>query len=301
MKKLMNIGVALKVTCVGFVAGVVLRVIGMLYAFDYDTGFYTDGGLLAGCCLGAVILASVLGAVMCHRDRESLGAYVFVKDSVLGAAGLLSGAVLLLCGGLLLHDLTVQGAVRAAAGKAGVPGLVFAVLSLAFGAVQLFAGVDFITGKGRLAKVPLLYLTGVAWGVDYLIMVYVTYAHSSSLAENFFAVVGGSALVLALFYLCRCLAGVGPKAAAHRLFITGIAAVVLVVTHSISDLTLMLLGAHYDGEIPWMIQLATLITALFVLTFLATYRREVRHPESTEQPAGEKPGSARGGRRFRVN
>ena len=45
--KLVNVGNALKVTCVGFAAGVLLRVVQMLYFFDYDTGFYTDGGVMA--------------------------------------------------------------------------------------------------------------------------------------------------------------------------------------------------------------------------------------------------------------
>ena len=45
--KFVNVGNALKVTCVGFAAGVLLRVVQMLYFFDYDTGFYTDGGVMA--------------------------------------------------------------------------------------------------------------------------------------------------------------------------------------------------------------------------------------------------------------
>ena len=36
--KFVNVGNALKVTCVGFAAGVLLRVVQMLYFFDYDTG-----------------------------------------------------------------------------------------------------------------------------------------------------------------------------------------------------------------------------------------------------------------------
>ena len=45
--KLVNVGNALKVTCVGFAAGVLLRVVLMLYYFDYETSFYTDGGVMS--------------------------------------------------------------------------------------------------------------------------------------------------------------------------------------------------------------------------------------------------------------
>ena len=56
----MNVGNALKVLCVGFGAGVVLRVVQMLYFYDYTTGFYTDGGVVAFCSLGLPLLAALL-------------------------------------------------------------------------------------------------------------------------------------------------------------------------------------------------------------------------------------------------
>ncbi len=67
----------------------------------------------------------------------------------------------------------------------------------------------FFQGKNNLARVPLLYLTAVVWGVAYLVLVYVFYAKSSSFVENFFAVIGGASTLLALFYLCKLLAGDG--------------------------------------------------------------------------------------------
>ena len=65
--KFVNVGNALKVTCVGFAAGVILRVVQMLYFFDYDTGFYTDGGVAAWISLGVPAAAGLLAAWMCFR------------------------------------------------------------------------------------------------------------------------------------------------------------------------------------------------------------------------------------------
>ena len=56
LKKFVNVGNALKVTCVGFAAGVLLRVVLMLYYFDYETSFYTDGGVMAWVSLGVPLL-----------------------------------------------------------------------------------------------------------------------------------------------------------------------------------------------------------------------------------------------------
>ena len=71
--KFVNVGNALKVTCVGFAAGVVLRVVQMLFFFDYDTGFYTDGGLMAWLSFGVPVASGLLASWMCFRSRRCFG------------------------------------------------------------------------------------------------------------------------------------------------------------------------------------------------------------------------------------
>ena len=73
--KFVNVGNALKVTCVGFAAGVVLRVGQMLFFFDYDTGFYTDGGLMAWLSFGVPVASGLLASWMCFRSRRYFGPY----------------------------------------------------------------------------------------------------------------------------------------------------------------------------------------------------------------------------------
>ncbi len=272
----MNVGNALKVTCVGFAGGVVLRVVQMLYCFDYETGFYTDGGFLAWCSLAFVLAASLLAGVMCFMSRRYFGPYVPRKNLLLGLAALLSAVVLLMAGvfqavdyagflktGATAFDSTARAAIH----------VFFFVSCFLFGLVQLVMAFGFFQGKNPLAKVPLTYLLAVLWGVAYLILVYVFYAKSSSFVENFFAVAGGACMLLSLFYLCKLFAGVEEEAAAKRVFVTGIFAVVLTVTYSLSNLSLMLLGRNYFGEIPPILQAANLSVALFLLAFLMTFRK----------------------------
>ena len=139
--------------------------------------------------------------------------------------------------------------------------------------MQLVVSVGFFTGKNTLEKAPLLYLTGVFWGLCYLVLVYVFYARSASFVENFFSVISAAALVLALFYLCKLFAGVDEEGAAKRLFVTGILAVVLTLTYTVPNLALLLLDRSYPGEIPPAIQLASLGAAAFLLLFLVTFRK----------------------------
>ena len=65
----MRVGNALKLACVGFGLGVLLRVVQMLYFFDYDTGFYTDGGVMAWLSLGVPLGAAVAGGCLLYTSR----------------------------------------------------------------------------------------------------------------------------------------------------------------------------------------------------------------------------------------
>ena len=177
-----------------------------------------------------------------------------------------------------------------------MPGLVFAGCCGLFGLVQLFCAVCFFTGRDPFARLRLLYLAGVAWGLSYLVMVYVHFGHAPSFSENFFSVLGGVALLLALFYLTRVTARAEAAWAALRLFIAGIAGVVLVLIHSLANFTARVVGVHYTGEMPVSVQLATVVVALFLLTYLSCYKRQAT-PYRTPEHQEKEPD--RSGRRFR--
>ena len=101
----MRVGRALKLICVGFGLGVLLRVVQMLYFFDYETGFYTDGGVMAWLSLGLPLAASLAAAVLCYRSRRYFGPYIPRRNVLVGVIGLLSGAALVISGVLRLTDL----------------------------------------------------------------------------------------------------------------------------------------------------------------------------------------------------
>ncbi len=268
--KFVNVGNALKVTCVGFAAGVLLRVVQMLYFFDYETGFYTEGGLMAWISLLVPLATGALASWMCFRSRRYFGPYTPRKNPMAGTAAVISGVVLLLSAVLQWMEL---GAGTNTNGEYWLLHFLFLISCGLFGLVQLFVSVGFFTGKNNLEKVPLLYLLGVLWGVCYMILVYVFYAKASSFVENFFAVISGAFTLLCLFYLCKLLAGVDEEGAAKRVFVTGIFAVVFSLTYSMSNLSLLLLGRTYSGEIPPSVQLSSLVMSLFLLVFLVTFRK----------------------------
>lgn len=286
----MNIGNALKILCVGSASGIVLRVVQMLYFYDYTTGFYTDGGLVAACSLGIPLLAALLAAVACFKSRRYFGPYTPRRNILVGGAAVFSGLVLVVSGSLQIADYLgyLQTGFSSYNSSSQMPiHLAFMVASLLFGLLQLYMSVGFFTGRRNLENAPLLYLFAVLWGISNLILSYVFYARSSSFVENFFSVVGSAALLLCLFYLCKLFAGVDEEGAAKRAFVSGGLAVVLTVTYCFSNLVLLLLGRSYTGEIPAMFQLSSLGIALFVLTFLITFRKYSLRRTPSESPAHE--------------
>ncbi len=216
--KFVNVGNALKVTCVGFAAGVVLRVVQMLFFFDYDTGFYTDGGLMAWLSFGVPVASGLLASWMCFRSRRYPGPYTPRRNMPAGLAALFSGLALLASAALQWMDLRME---SGSAGEYRVLHLLFLACCALFGLTQVFVSLGFFQGRNGLRK-ALLYLTGVLWGVSGLILVYVFYAKSSSMVENLFAVAGGVFPLLCQFYLCKLFAGVDEEGAAKPAFVTGI-------------------------------------------------------------------------------
>ena len=207
-----------------------------------------------------------------------------------GLAALFSGLALLASAALQWMDLRME---SGSAGEYRVLHLLFLACCALFGLTQVFVSLGFFQGRNGLRKAPLLYLTGVLWGVSGLILVYVFYAKSSSMVENLFAVLSGVFLLLCQFYLCKLFAGVDEEGAAKRAFVTGIFAVVLTVSYTLPNLVLLLLGRTYSGEIPPAVQAACLVASLYQLVFLVTFRK---YSLRRTPKGGAEPGPARHGR-----
>lgn len=266
----------------GLAVGVLLRLVLMLRCFDFDTGFYTDGGVAAWLGLLLPLLMAGTGVWAFFRCRRAYTQYSRGRDALSGAFAALSGLVLLYTALVLTQDYRLFLRTGISAFETVQQERIhqfFLLMCWLFGAVQLVAGVGFFTGRDLFGRLPLLYVPAVLWGVAYLVIIYIFYTRYSSFVENFFAVAGGGALLLALFYLCRLFAGVGEQGAALRLLASGSAAAVLVAPYHMVNLAAGLAGKTFDGEMPPQYALCGLSVALFVLAFLVGYSRSGVDPE----------------------
>mgnify|MGYP006916073735 CR=1 FL=1 len=267
-------GIGAKIACVGIAAGIVLRVVQMLFFFDYDAGFATDNGLFSWMSVAVVCVAAAVGCFFSFKT-ETLGEFGPRRNVSLGVASFLSGAMLLLSGALQTADYVRflrTGVSSYDASERGIIHVLFFCMCFLFGLFLFVVGAGCFRGKDPFSKAPLMHLVGVLWGVSYLLLIYVFYAKSPSLTENIFAVAGGACLLLGLFYQSELVIGMSSLRAAKRLYLFGLFAVTLTITYAFSNLTLRLLGKRYVGEIHPIIQLGCLGAGLFLLVFLMTFR-----------------------------
>lgn len=243
----------------------------MVCFFDYETGFYTDKGIAAWLSLLLPLAAAVLGGVLFARAKADFGSYVRRKNYPAGIMAVISGLVLLYTGAVMVMDYisySESGFSQFESARQGLVHVAFMVMCLVFGVVQLISGVSFLSGGKMFCKLPLLPVTGVLWGMAYLVLVYVFYAKSSSFVENFFAVVGAAFLTLSLLYMCKLLAGVEEPGSALRLFIAGGLSGVLVTVYTLVNLVLWLMGKTYSGELLPLFLLCGLAVSVYVLAFI---------------------------------
>ena len=187
-----------------------------------------------------------------------------------------TGLLLLYTGAALVKDYIAfldTGISQYDSVQQGIIHIFFMVMCLVFGVVQILTGGGLLAGKDLFAKAPLLYVGGVLWGISNLIMIYVFYAKSPALIENFFSVIGAAALLFALLYASKLLARVDEPGSVKRLLVSVGLTAVLELSYLTGNLALFFTGRTYFGEMPVEYQAVGFSTALFLLALgLSLYR-----------------------------
>lgn len=285
----MNVGRALKVACVGIAGGIILRVINMLYSYDYATGFYTDGGFFAWMIMAFIAVISILTIVMCIKDKSPFIAIKERKNVPVGIVTIASGLILVGAGLLQMgeHFAYIEmGYVGRQFPQSGGLHAAFCIMTILYGVLQIATAIMFFTGKNFYSRARLLYLISTAWSAVYLLFVFVNYSRSSSTSENIFTVCSACGIMLTLFYMSKILAGSMGERTVRAFYVVSIPTLILTMTYTVSNIVLSVLDNLYlgFGEIPIMIQIIVLAVAVFILFVLFTFNKHsIRRSDSEPQ------------------
>ncbi len=276
----------------GVLLGTVLRCIQMLFFFDDQTGFVTDSGTLTLLYSGATVLSALCAALLCLLDRRLCGTMRRERNWAAGLSSLLAGIFLLLCAVALFWDArayrTFGGAYFMLPEQVSAH-LPLAVFTALFGLAAIAASILWMRGNVFPGKAGVLWVTGVLWGLCYMLLVFMQYSASATTVENLYTVGGGAALLFFLLAEGKLLSGVGTLKTIRTAFVFGLPAALIWITYIASNTVLILAGRGYATEMPYVIQLAILGVCLHILTLLFTLRGEHFAPAALEHtPAHEK-------------
>lgn len=278
-KTKLSINTGLKLVVWGIPLGLLLRLAQLSFFFDFDTGFYTDGGVTAWLSLLLPAAMALAAAVCFHKNGRAFTGREPVPAKGPGAFAGASGGTMLMMGCYMLKDYASYNSLGLVAFETtrntGLH-IALAVLCLVFGLLQSVTAAWLCMGSDMYKKAPLLYLPGVAWGMLMLVAVYVFYARSSSTVENLFTLVGSALMLMSLFYLCAALGGSGEPRSLERLCVFGGLTAVLVIPYDLSNVVFAMTGRTYFGEMPGLYSLVRLLVGMFILAFmLSSYRTGV--------------------------
>lgn len=272
----MTVGNALKFTCLGITGGLVLRLLTMLYFYDYETGFFTDSGMLSWITIIFIAVIWLVSMFFCIKDKRYFyEGYVVRRNIFAGLISFLSSVMLTIMVVNQYESYQLNKTLNTALSNGGVIHLVFIIISVLMVILHLAIAISFFSGVNFFNNIPAVHLISVFWGIFNVLFTFLFYAKSALTTENIYMVVGNVTLLFSLLYISKLIVGFGDDKTAKRLYIVGIPAVMLNITYNLSNLVLNLLGREYmdRGEVPFIIQTANLCIALYILAFLFTFKK----------------------------
>ncbi len=266
-----------------------LRIYSVFFLVDPQTGFYTDGGKMAGIAATAAAVG-ILALLVLGRKETVKHPYAAHRSPAAAAFAVLAG---LFAAGAPFMTFAQNLLSN------GKPDTMDAVLALTgvLAAVAFFAAAyDFGTGAGFLRKHPLVALFPTIWGCLFFISLFITYASTVNRFDNIYHTFTVIFLLLFLFSQAKLLSGMDENAV--RLAVPfGFSASVMALTDAVPNLALFFSGRKMLGSFEVGVQGTNLVIAAYILTCLAVMcRRREASVVSAAPVAGDEDGaSAEGG------
>ena len=257
-----------------------LRIYSAFFLVDPQTGFYTDGGKLAGIA-AAVVAVGIIALLALGWNGAAKHSYAAFRSPAVAVFAVLAG---IFAAGAPFMDFA-QNVLQT-----GKPDGMNAILAFTgvLAAIAFFAAAyDFGTGENFLRKHPLVALFPTIWGCLFFISLFISYSSTVNRFDNIYHTFTVAFLLLFLFSQAKLLSGVDENAG--RLSVPfGFAAVVLILTDAVPNLVLAFSGRAMLGSFSAGVQYTNLALAAYILAYLAVMCRRREAPVVTIAPAAGK-------------
>lgn len=229
---------------------------------DPTTGFYSDGGKMAG-IVTAVMAVGVIFIIALSYRRSPGRTAAPLRSAAAGVFAALSGVFIAgqsLVSIKMTGDGVVMNNIFAAAG-------LFAAVSF------LAAAYDFASGETVLRRKPILALLSSVWGCLCLISLFVNYAATVDRLENVYHTFTVAFLLLFLFSQAKLLSGIDEEKGGKLIYAYGFSAVIITLSDAVPNLALYFSGKSLLGSFPVGLHLANIILTAYILVYLSALQR----------------------------
>lgn len=256
------------VLAVALVAVTAAKIYSMTNFLDFKTGFYTDGGIIAGAVLTVAAAAVILMAVLCNFDCEPQDGYTPAKSALTAAFCALTGVFVLIQSFIGLTSDSVSGNQTVYR--------VFSAAGILAGIVFMVSAYDLASGTQILKKRPILALIPSIWGCICLIMLFIAYAAMVNFLESVYHTFTVAFLLLFLFAQAKLFTGIESEKSWKKIYIFGLPAAFLAFVTGIPNCVMYFSGKGSADLFPIGLQMVNILMGAYILAFLAAQRQVPR-------------------------
>lgn len=198
------------------------------------------------------------------------------KNSAFGYISIFCGIVTIYCAYNFWNDYKLEKTLNltdtsivgfSVSGPFTVVSFVMAVYFIATGLIHVIAD------ENLFAKISVIELIPVIYGVVLIMYVYVHYAVSLLISENVFTIVGSCTLLLALLYKGKFLTQTDDNLKAYnRTVFFGVLSLNISLSYFYSNALIYIINKDELVDFPVLLQLLNLIIAVYILVFLITIK-----------------------------
>ena len=253
-----------------------IRILSMLRYLNPQTGFYSDGGRMAGVASILLVAGACVAVFFAMRSAEAeLGTEPFKN---------LPAAVLGALAGIFVLVQSVVGIATGFLGEGQIFYHVFCYSGILAGAVLLMTAYDFAAGMRTVGSRPLLALIPSLWGCFFLVVLFITYSAIVNLVEDVYHTFTVVFLLLFLFVQAKLLTGIESSKTGKMIYAVGLPASLLALATGVPSCVQYFSAGETAGFVSVGLHMANIMLALYIVAFLSSLPHALR-PVAAEPSA----------------
>ena len=243
-----------------------LRICQLIFFVDYETGFFTDDGVITTSLTIFLFLTSAVLIFMCLRDKNAPKRYPPIKNIPAGLTAGASGIVTLIHSVLAIASFAKpRDSVEAAAVSTGQQYLtvILGLVGVIAGAIWIVTAVGYFTRKNFFREMPVFSLIPPVWMCLNLVALILNYTTYANFTENVYDMLTVMFMLIFVFTRAKLFAGVRLTSSGKRIYAFGLPAILFSCITAAPNVVLQIVGKSPISG----------LTATFslVLTGLAVY------------------------------